>query len=65
MPITRMRLPESSVDFTVKCKEWLWRAAQQKALAKEMIERSQKMRDRAVEMRKRKLPSPHWRALGY
>jgi len=63
MPIIRILLPEPTVDFTAKCKERLRRATEQKALAKEMIERSQKMRDRAVEMRK--LPSPPWRALGF
>jgi len=63
MALARIPLPEPSVDFAAKCKEWLRRAAQQKALAREMIERSQKMRDRAVEMTK--APSLHWRSLGF
>ena len=52
MAIARIPLPEASVNFAAKCKEWLRRAAQQKALAREMIERSRMMRNRAVEMAK-------------
>jgi len=37
MPITRIPLPEPTVDFTAKCKEWLRRATEQKALAKETV----------------------------
>jgi len=52
MAIARIPLPEASVSFAGTCKEWLPKAAQQKALAREMIERSRMMRNRAVEMAK-------------
>jgi len=52
MAIAEIPLPEPSGDFAAKCKEWMRRTEQQTALARGMIERVQKMRDRAEEMRK-------------
>jgi len=56
MAATRIPLPTQNVDFAAKCREWLRTAAQQKAVAREMMKRSHKMRHRALEMMKP--PSP-------
>ena len=56
MALTKIPLPGRAISFAARCIDWLRTAEQQKALAKEMIERSQEMRDRAVEMRK--TPNP-------
>jgi hypothetical protein len=63
MAIARIPLPEqSTVDFETKCDEWLQRAAQQRALAKEMIKQMHEMRDHAAEMRKPPNPTTFsWR----
>ena len=63
MAIAGIPLPEPSVDFGAKCKEWLRRTEQQTALARGMIERVQEMRDRAAEMKK--APNPLLRALRF
>jgi len=63
MAIRKFLLPEGTMSFAFKCMEWLRTAEQQKVIATEMIERSQKMRDRAEEMRK--TPVPHRRPLGF
>jgi hypothetical protein len=57
MALRRIFLSKRTISFASKCIDWLRTAEQQKLLAREMIEQSQKMRDRAVEMRKPPSPS--------
>jgi hypothetical protein len=51
MAITRIPLSEQpTVVFVTKCDEWLQRAEQQRALAKDMIKRTRELCLRAREM---------------
>jgi len=59
MASNKIPLPERAISFASKCIDWVRRAEQQRVLAREMIERSQEMRDRAVGMRKPPPCGPH------